>query len=129
MKILIATDGSDTAMHAVAEATRILPVAAAEVAVVAATDPSLRFGGNEDAADDLARAEALLAAAGVHPTKIEATGEPAAAIIATAERLGADLVVIGSHGRTGLGRLVMGSVSDGVVRGWRGATLVIKPKA
>lgn len=129
MKILIATDGSAVAMNAVTEAARILPLATAEVSLVAVTDPSLRIGGNEDAAEDLVRAREVLVAAGATPTTIEAKGEPTAEILAAAERLGADLVVVGSSGRGSLGRLVMGSVSDGVVRGWPGATLVVKPRA
>ena len=129
MKILIATDGSASAMHAVAEASRLLPLAAAEVTVVAVTDPSLRFGGNEDAANDLARAQEVLVAGGSQPKLIQALGEPVTEVVAIAEKLGVDLVVVGSSGRGTLGRLVMGSVSDGVVRSWPGATLVVKPPA
>lgn len=42
--------------------------------------------------------------------------EPAAGIIAAAERSGADAIVLGSHGRTGLHRLFLGSVAEAVVR-------------
>jgi nucleotide-binding universal stress UspA family protein len=44
-----------------------------------------------------------------------ADGSPAAELIAAAERFRADLVVVGSHGRTALGRLLMGSVSQRVL--------------
>lgn len=43
-------------------------------------------------------------------------GEPAAVIAETAAEIGADLVVMGTHGRTGLTRLVMGSVAEEVLR-------------
>ncbi len=43
-------------------------------------------------------------------------GDPAAVIAETAEEVGADLVVAGTHGRTGLTRLVMGSVAEEVLR-------------
>jgi nucleotide-binding universal stress UspA family protein len=43
-------------------------------------------------------------------------GDPADVICRTAERLGSDVIVVGSHGRTGLGRLFLGSVSEHVVR-------------
>lgn len=43
-------------------------------------------------------------------------GEPAEAIVALAERRGADLIVVGTHGRAFLDRLLHGSVSEGVTR-------------
>jgi nucleotide-binding universal stress UspA family protein len=43
-------------------------------------------------------------------------GEPAPVILAVAKQIGADLIVIGTHGRTGLRRLLMGSVAEQVVR-------------
>ena len=44
------------------------------------------------------------------------TGDPADEIVALAEEEKADLIVMGTHGRTGLGRLLMGSVAEAVVR-------------
>ena len=43
-------------------------------------------------------------------------GDPATEILAAAERIGADLIVLGTHGRTGISRLLMGSVAEHVVR-------------
>jgi nucleotide-binding universal stress UspA family protein len=43
-------------------------------------------------------------------------GEAAAAILAVAEGVKADVIVLGTHGRTGLARLVMGSVAEQVLR-------------
>lgn len=43
-------------------------------------------------------------------------GDPGAEILRAAQRIGADLIVLGTHGRTGLGRLLMGSVAEQVVR-------------
>src|SRR5437764_1062597 len=42
-------------------------------------------------------------------------GAPAAEIVRMAEEVGCDLVVMGTHGRTGLGRLLVGSVAGSVV--------------
>jgi nucleotide-binding universal stress UspA family protein len=44
-------------------------------------------------------------------------GDTATAIIEVAREAGCDLVVMGTHGRTGLGRLLMGSVAELVLRG------------
>lgn len=51
------------------------------------------------------------------------------AILEWTEKLPADLVVVGTHGRTGLGRLAFGSVAEAVVRGARCSVLVVRLKA
>jgi nucleotide-binding universal stress UspA family protein len=43
-------------------------------------------------------------------------GDPAAVILRVAKTTPCDLIVMGTHGRTGLGRLLMGSVAEEVVR-------------
>jgi universal stress protein A len=43
-------------------------------------------------------------------------GDPPAEILRVADEIGADLIVLGTHGRTGLGRLLMGSVAERVMR-------------
>jgi nucleotide-binding universal stress UspA family protein len=45
-----------------------------------------------------------------------AEGDPAAMIVRTAHETGCGLIVMGTHGRTGLDRLVMGSVAEQVIR-------------
>lgn len=44
------------------------------------------------------------------------TGDPQAELINTAKELGADLIVIGTHGRTGLARVMLGGTAEKVVR-------------
>lgn len=43
-------------------------------------------------------------------------GDPATEIVETAKQVGADMIVMSTHGRTGLSRLLMGSVAEAVVR-------------
>jgi nucleotide-binding universal stress UspA family protein len=43
-------------------------------------------------------------------------GDPVSTILQSAERAGCDLIVMGTHGRRGLGRLLMGSVAEEVMR-------------
>jgi universal stress protein A len=50
----------------------------------------------------------------IRPEVIE--GQPAAEIVDLAQRLPADVVVIGTHGRTGIGHLLLGSVAERVIR-------------
>jgi nucleotide-binding universal stress UspA family protein len=43
-------------------------------------------------------------------------GDPAVEILGVAQEVGCNLIVMGTHGRTGVGRLLMGSVAEQVVR-------------
>ncbi len=49
--------------------------------------------------------------------RVAATGNPVEEILRVAADAGADLIVMGTHGRSGLSRMVMGSVAEGVLRG------------
>jgi nucleotide-binding universal stress UspA family protein len=55
--------------------------------------------------------------------------EVADAICAAAERLDADVVLIGSHGRGGISRALLGSVAQGVLRCTRRPVLMVRPGA
>lgn len=57
------------------------------------------------------------------------TGLPVAQILKLAEHERIDLIVLGSHGRTGFSRLVMGSVAEGVMRGSTCPVLIVKRAA
>jgi len=76
---------------------------------------SLRDSGRKT----LAKAEALARAAGVElkPLLVEARGAAVApAIVQQARKAKADVIVIGTHGRRGLQRMLMGSDAEAVVR-------------
>lgn len=55
-------------------------------------------------------------------------GKPAQEILGLAADVGAELVIVGSHGFRGVDRLLFGSVSEAVVRGARCPVLVVRPK-
>jgi nucleotide-binding universal stress UspA family protein len=55
-------------------------------------------------------------------------GEVALEIVALAEELGVDLIVMGSRGLGGVRRALMGSVSDSVVRHAHCPVLVVRPE-
>ncbi|MCG8423889.1 MAG: universal stress protein [Proteobacteria bacterium] len=55
-------------------------------------------------------------------------GKPAESILSLAEEVGASLILVGSHGRTGIRRMVMGSVSEQVVRAARCSVLVVRER-
>jgi nucleotide-binding universal stress UspA family protein len=49
-------------------------------------------------------------------SRLVIAADPAAEILRVAQEIGCDLIVMGTHGRTGLGRLLMGSVAEKVLR-------------
>lgn len=55
-------------------------------------------------------------------------GKAATVILELAEEVGADLIFVGSHGKTGIERLVLGSVSERIVREAGCPVLVARPK-
>ncbi len=55
-------------------------------------------------------------------------GEPAAEIAAYAQRERPDAIVLGTHGRTGLGRVLMGSVAESVLRHARCPVITVREK-
>jgi nucleotide-binding universal stress UspA family protein len=71
-------------------------------------------------------AEKLLGAPRV--TAEKAVGEPAAEILEVAKQARADLIVMGTHGRTGLEHALMGSIAERVVRRAHCPVLTIRPQ-
>jgi nucleotide-binding universal stress UspA family protein len=55
-------------------------------------------------------------------------GDPSDEILDLAAEIGADLIIVGSHNRTAIGRLLLGSVSESIVDNARCTVLVARPK-
>ena len=134
--ILVATDGSDAAGRALEQAFALAKVLDAKLTVVTVTEPTAVIGAGyagiagtivdplpelikaqEEAAAALmaeARKKAEAAGAAV-TTAIVPNSFPAEGITAKAAEIGADLIVMGSHGRRGIGRLLLGSQTSNVL--------------
>jgi nucleotide-binding universal stress UspA family protein len=67
-------------------------------------------------ADGLAAEEARVRAAGVACDSATLIGRPEAEIVARATETGAQLIVMGTHGRSGLAHALLGSVAERVVQ-------------
>jgi nucleotide-binding universal stress UspA family protein len=77
-----------------------------------------------EARDELTRTAQVLANANV--TKRIEVGDVAQTVVRVAEELGVDAIVVASHGRTGLERLFLGSVSEHIVRHAHCPVLVVR---
>ncbi|MEO7207776.1 MAG: universal stress protein [Steroidobacteraceae bacterium] len=141
--ILVPVDGSATAALGVAEAIKLAKNQDATVRVIHIVNELIVMGSN-DAAYGLALveslrqngktvlkdAEALVSAAGIKVDSIliEAMGDHAGHfIVQQAKEWNADLIVMGTHGRRRLRRMVMGSDAEFVVRNTPVPVLLIRP--
>ncbi len=118
-KILIATDGSPSAREAVRFGVALAREHQAEVTFVHVwAKPS-----------DTAPLDEALALAGEHGLTVETllmTGDPVDEIVACADSLDADLIVVGSRGRGAVAGALLGSVSLGVLHEARRPVLVVR---
>lgn len=152
--ILLTTDGSELAQAAVPHALHLASTAG-EATIVGVTvidtvaqilaqaSPSGwgYYGGGiavesaeaavaaerEEAEGTLAALTAQLEAAGVTVRTCVIEGHPGTAIVDAAAREHADVIVMATHGRGGLGRAVLGSVADHVVRHAPCPVLLVRP--
>jgi nucleotide-binding universal stress UspA family protein len=134
-KILFPTDFSTTGRPALEMAASLARDRKARLLIVHVEEPPVAYGGGEfyygSLEPDHAELERMLK--DVVPTDSAVpvehrmiVGSPAASIVYLAEKEGVDLIVMPTHGRTGLSRLLMGSVAEEVVRKAKCPVLTIK---
>ena len=125
-RVLIATEGSACSKEAVRRFAALFPIGPSEIALLSVIAPSMRADDHPAAVDyyrreaeaaqealDLASAD--LAVAGFSAFGLVRVGEPAETILAVAAELKAELIVLGTHGRHGLEKLLNGSVAETVL--------------
>lgn len=137
-KIMIATDGSEFGKKAVETGIDIARLSGAKVYAVYVVIPAVhtaRDFGWEKASMEHFRAEGKKAvtfaedagrAAGIEVEPVMLEGHPAEKIVEFAEQNGMDLIVMGTLGKTGLDRFLLGSVAENVIRHSKTPVLVIK---
>jgi nucleotide-binding universal stress UspA family protein len=128
-RILVPTDLSEAARSAVKLAAELGRAFRAELVLLFVVEPSYTSGDvlsaalasvldklSETARAALAREVAILRERGVRARSRISEGTAAAVIVETARKVPVDLIVIGTHGRTGLSHVLLGSVAERVVR-------------
>ena len=141
--ILLATDGSPASEPASEQAIDLAAQVEARLLVVsvvasgrqpseAAASHAADSTSSSDSRDSLAaQAQGIVQrarAAGANATFLVWEGEAGEAIVAAADSESADLIVVGSHGRSGVSRFLIGSVSDFVVRHAHCPVMVVRGK-
>jgi nucleotide-binding universal stress UspA family protein len=140
-KIMVATDGSEPVRKAVETAVEIAKISRAKLYAVYVVTPgelSLPYPkdvGWERAALEHFRTEGREAtayvensgkAASVEVESVIMEGSPANEIIDFADKNDIDLIVVGTLGKTGIQRFLLGSVAENVVRHSKKAVLVVR---
>ena len=145
-RILVAVDGSQTANRGLKTAISMAREQGAALQILHVIDervPSLnpevgiyvddmfrllREGGKKILAAAVAQAEKE--GMRCQPVSVETMGLPVAdVVVRQAKKFRADLIVLGTHGRRGISRLVMGSDAEGVVRESTVPVLLVKSPA
>ncbi|HET7837640.1 MULTISPECIES: universal stress protein [Variovorax] len=140
--ILVPIDGSDTSMLAVSKASGLALAFGSRITLIHVVDnypfigvgADYALGQNEylaaatsSANAALARGVAALAAEGLHSDQRVIDGHVVhEGIVDTAIAIGADLIVMGSHGRTGIEKLLLGSVTQRVLQDAKCPVLVVR---
>jgi nucleotide-binding universal stress UspA family protein len=147
MKILLALDGSIFSEAAMDKLIARAKGHGAEVRVLHVVEPfpedlaqtlgskvqpdfaAARLKRREQARELLAQAARKLEDAGFKVSSSIEEGDPRNVILREAEVWNADLIVLGSHGRTGLDRFLIGSVSEAVARHARCSVEIVRTRA
>ena len=133
MKVIIAVDGSDASLAAVEAFSRRPWAKGAKVRLLSVVQPYYpvpgpahpELKGDFESATEVLVQEARhkvaevangLRARGIDADTVVHAGDPRTEIVAEAERWGAELIVVGSTGRSGFKRWLLGSVAEYVVR-------------
>jgi nucleotide-binding universal stress UspA family protein len=134
--ILLATDLTAASQEATRRAFDLAHQLGARLLIVNVLDKRRLTGAGAHERVDQARAERESALvhvvrsardAGVTAEFLVWDGEPGESIAAAAEAEAADMVVVGTRGRSGAERMLLGSVSDQVVRRAQCPVLVVRP--
>ncbi len=129
MSVVLATDGKPHTSKAVdyaLEYARLHREALYVVYVISPRHEENREGTLGEAKRHMEEIKGRAAEQGVETTTLLETGSPAESAIAVAERVGASAVIVGTSGKTVLDRVLIGSVSEHIVRNAPCTVIVVK---
>jgi nucleotide-binding universal stress UspA family protein len=124
--IVLATDGSRSADAAAVTAASMAGFCKAKSTVVSVTNPDHGPESRQEADQAVQRVVEHMKSAGLDAEGLVLDGLPDAMIVAVAKERNADLIVTGSHGRTGLDRVLLGSTTERILNETSCAVLVAR---
>ena len=125
--ILVATDGSRYGDAAALTAGRLAQVSELPLDVISAVMPNHSRARRQEAVAAVQRVRDGLSASGIQLDGSVVEGSrPDDVILQQAKQTGADLIVMGTHGRTGLERVLVGSIAERVIGGAECPVLAVK---
>lgn len=125
--ILVATDGSRLGDAAAYSAVRLVGRCGLPLTVISVVEENSTAEERSEAQAAVDRVQREASGEQVDVEAMLQEGDrPDTVIVTTAKRRDADMIVVGSHGRTGLSRLMMGSVSERVIGSADCPVLVVK---
>lgn len=128
-KIMVPTDGSEFAKKAEEMALSLAEKLEATVVAVHVIDEKLIYPFEvmeEDGKEILSNVQKKGQKMGVKVEEVLIFGNPRHDMKKISEKTGADLVVIASHGRTGLEKIIMGSVAENTLKTLKMPVLLVK---
>jgi len=125
-RIVLGTDGSRFADAAAVCAAKIAHCCVAPITVVSALVPSHSKLRQQEGREAVERTTELLRQDGLDVEGAVLPGEADDVIISLVKEKGADLIVVGTHGRTGVGKVLLGSVAERVIGKAKCTVLVVK---
>ena len=122
-RLLVATDGSEFSVKAVSEAISLAKRTGGSLIACSIA----HHGIDEGMANDYVnKVKDLANAAGVNVETTTGQGNACLEIIAAAKEKKVDMIIVGTHGRTGISRLMMGSIAERVVGMADGTVMVVR---
>jgi nucleotide-binding universal stress UspA family protein len=133
-KMLVPLDGSEAAASVLPFAADLAKSFGAKICLFQAVPepvtayPDVQEEVEASARQFLASAAERLSEQGVQADSVASFGNTVDGIVWAAEREKAELIVMSTHGRSGIGRMVLGSVADAVVRRASMPVILVRPK-
>jgi nucleotide-binding universal stress UspA family protein/uncharacterized membrane protein YfcA len=124
--LVLATDGSRFADSAAVTATTLAGFCKAKSTVVSVTTPGYGLESRQEAEQVVQRVVEHMKSEGIDAEGLVLDGRPDELIVTVAKERDADLIVTGSHGRTGLERVLLGSTTERILNETSCAVLVVK---